>query len=78
MRELPKDNLKDYLTSYSDEEIEKIRENKIQLVTVREKETEKRELSIFDLLQIIVLGVILVLCFIYLFKDYFQIPLNIN
>lgn len=53
------------------------KKNKINMVKV-EKELEKREPSLLDLLQIIILGIILVLCFIYLFKDYFHIPLNID
>ncbi|MFK4960306.1 MULTISPECIES: hypothetical protein [Lactococcus] len=97
--ELPKDNLKDYLTTYSDEEIEKIRKNKMQLVTVQEfksvhrsllekqrkllelekvEEVEKKEPSIFDIIQIIILAILLMFCFIYLFKDYIHIPLNID
>lgn len=43
-----------------------------------ENELEKRELSLLDLLQIIILGVILVFFFIYLFKDYLKIPLIIK
>lgn len=36
MSEIVKDNLKDHLAPYKDEEIQKIREEKIQLVTVPE------------------------------------------
>lgn len=95
MSEILKDNLKDYLTAYSDEEIEKIRESKTQLVTVQEfqsvhrsmlenqrklveHEAEKRVPSVFDILQITILIILLMFCFIYLFKDYIHIPLNID
>lgn len=53
------------------------KKNKMNLVKV-EKELEKREPSLLDFLQIIILGVILVFCFIYLFKDYLKIPLIIK
>lgn len=36
MSEIPKDNLEDYLAPYGKDQIKKIRDNKIQLVTVPE------------------------------------------
>lgn len=95
MSETSKDNLKDFLKTYSEEDIEKIRENKIQLVTVeefqsvyrmqekqrelikleREEDSGKREISILDILQIIVLGVLSILCVMYLLKDYIHLHL---
>lgn len=44
MTERAKDNLKDYLAPYSKEEIQKIRENKMQLVTVPEFQSVHRPL----------------------------------
>lgn len=44
MTERAKDNLKDYLAPYSKEEIQKIRENKMQLVTVPEFQSVHRSL----------------------------------
>lgn len=95
MSETSKDNLKDFLKTYSEEDIEKIRENKIQLVTVeefqsvyrmqekqrelikleREEDSGKRETSILDILQIFVLGVLSILCVMYLLKDYIHLHL---
>lgn len=42
MSEIVKDNLKDHLAPYKDEEIQKIREEKIQLVTVPEFQSVHR------------------------------------
>lgn len=50
----------------------------IILKSFKDTEGEKRGASVPDILQITILIILLMICFIYLFKDYVHIPLDID
>lgn len=50
----------------------------IILKSIKDTEVEKRGASAFDILQITILIILLMICFIYLFRDYIHIPLDID
>lgn len=50
----------------------------IILKSFKDIDGEKRDASVLDILQIAILIILLMFCFIYLFKDYIHIPLGID
>lgn len=50
----------------------------IILKSFKDIDGEKRDASVLDILQIAILIILLMFCFIYLFKDYIHIPLDID